>query len=167
MSCGALQEEWHSCWPAHQPQGAPQRSGKAAALRERGPGQPPTLIVGAHGSVRGPPCLRAGFAAAMGPTPLEPFLAHVQSEPALRQQVSDAITADEVSPCPGSTIRGISGPLLLITFQPCSAAGVGCGGRGRPAAPADTAPVPPGGAGGRSAQRSPTPIPRSPDGSPR
>jgi len=30
----------------------------------------------------------------MGSTPLEQFLAHVQSDPALRQQVSDAIAAE-------------------------------------------------------------------------
>jgi hypothetical protein len=44
----------------------------------------------------------------MGPSALEQFLAHVQADPALRRQVSEAITADEVSllapatACPGS-----------------------------------------------------------------
>ena len=49
----------------------------------------------------------------MGPSPLEQFLAHVQGDPALRQQVSDAITADEVSLLAQSLGYPVSGSDIL------------------------------------------------------
>ena len=59
----------------------------------------------------------------MAPTQLEQFLAHVQSDPGLRQQVSEAITADEVSLLAQSLGYPVSGSDLL-RFSGKSAAGV-------------------------------------------
>lgn len=59
----------------------------------------------------------------MAPTPLEQFLARVQADPALRQQVSEAITADEVSLLAQSLGFAVSGSDLL-RFSGKSAAGV-------------------------------------------
>jgi predicted ribosomally synthesized peptide with nif11-like leader len=59
----------------------------------------------------------------MAPTPLEQFLAHVQSDPGLRQQVREAITADEVSLLAQSLGYPVSGSDLL-RFSGKSAAGV-------------------------------------------
>ena len=59
----------------------------------------------------------------MGLTPLEQFLARVQADPALRQQVSEAITADEVSLLAQSLGFAVSGSDLL-RFSGKSAAGV-------------------------------------------
>lgn len=59
----------------------------------------------------------------MGSTPLEQFLAHVQGDPALRQQVSDAITADEVSLLAQALGYPVSGSDLL-RFSGKNAAGV-------------------------------------------
>ncbi|MEY3463250.1 MAG: hypothetical protein RLZZ468_1028 [Cyanobacteriota bacterium] len=59
----------------------------------------------------------------MSTTPLEQFLAHVQSDPALRQRVSDAITADEVSLLAQALGYPVSGSDLL-RFSGKSAAGV-------------------------------------------
>jgi predicted ribosomally synthesized peptide with nif11-like leader len=67
----------------------------------------------------------------MAPTPLEQFLAHVQADPGLRQQMSEAITADEVSllaqslgfPVSGSDIlrfsgKSASGVTVTLTWTP-------------------------------------------------
>jgi predicted ribosomally synthesized peptide with nif11-like leader len=59
----------------------------------------------------------------MAPTPLEQFLAHVQGDPALRQQVSDAITADEVSLLAQALGYPVSGSDIL-RFSGKTAAGV-------------------------------------------
>lgn len=59
----------------------------------------------------------------MAPTPLEQFLAHVQADPGLRQQMSEAITADEVSLLAQSLGYPVSGSDLL-RFSGKSAAGV-------------------------------------------
>lgn len=59
----------------------------------------------------------------MSTTPLEQFLAHVQSDPVLRQRVSDAITADEVSLLAQALGYPVSGSDLL-RFSGKSAAGV-------------------------------------------
>lgn len=59
----------------------------------------------------------------MAPTPLVQFLAHVQADLALRLQVSEAITADEVSLLAQSLGYPVSGSDLL-RFSGKSAAGV-------------------------------------------
>lgn len=59
----------------------------------------------------------------MAPTPLEQFLAHVQADPGLRQQVREAITADEVSLLAQSLGYPVSGSDLL-RFSGKSTAGV-------------------------------------------
>lgn len=59
----------------------------------------------------------------MSGSPLEQFLARVQSDPALRQQVSDAITADAVSLIAQRLGYPVSGSDLL-RFSGQSAAGV-------------------------------------------
>ncbi len=59
----------------------------------------------------------------MSTTPLEQFLARVQADPMLRQRVSDAITADEVSLLAQSLGYPVSGSDLL-RFSGKSAAGV-------------------------------------------
>jgi len=70
-----------------------------------------------------PAYLDGGHAAAMGPSALEQFLAHVQADPALRRQVSEAITADEVSLLAQTLGYPVSGSDLL-RFSGRSAAGV-------------------------------------------
>jgi len=59
----------------------------------------------------------------VSPTPLEQFLARVQSDPALRQQVSEAITADEVSLLAQALGFQVSGSDIL-SFSGRTAAGV-------------------------------------------
>ena len=59
----------------------------------------------------------------MSSTPLEQFLARVQADPALRQQVSDASTADEVSLLAQSLGYPVSGSDIL-RFAGKTAAGV-------------------------------------------
>lgn len=49
----------------------------------------------------------------MGPTPLEQFQAHVQSDPVLRCQVGEAITADGVSLMAKELGYSVSGSDLL------------------------------------------------------
>jgi predicted ribosomally synthesized peptide with nif11-like leader len=70
-----------------------------------------------------PAYLDGGNAAAMGLSALEQFLAHVQADPALRRQVSEAITADEVSLLAQELGYPVSGSDLL-RFSGRSAAGV-------------------------------------------
>jgi predicted ribosomally synthesized peptide with nif11-like leader len=70
-----------------------------------------------------PAYLDGGDATAMGPSALEQFLAHVQADPALRRQVSEAITADEVSLLAQELGYPVSGSDLL-RFSGRSAAGV-------------------------------------------
>jgi predicted ribosomally synthesized peptide with nif11-like leader len=59
----------------------------------------------------------------MDPSVLEQFLAHVQADPALRRQVSEAITADAVSLLAQELGYSVSGSDLL-RFSGRSAAGV-------------------------------------------
>jgi predicted ribosomally synthesized peptide with nif11-like leader len=70
-----------------------------------------------------PAYLDGGNAAAMGLSALEQFLAHVQADPALRRQVSEATTADEVSLLAQELGYPVSGSDLL-RFSGRSAAGV-------------------------------------------
>jgi len=70
-----------------------------------------------------PAYLDGGDVTAMGPTALEQFLAHVQADPALRRQVSEAITADAVSLLAQELGYPVSGSDLL-RFSGRSAAGV-------------------------------------------
>ncbi len=70
-----------------------------------------------------PAYLEVGDAATMGLSALEQFLAHVQANPALRRQVSEAITADEVSLLAQALGYPVSGSDLL-RFSGRSAAGV-------------------------------------------
>jgi len=70
-----------------------------------------------------PAYLDGADAAAMAPTALEQFLAHVQADPALSRQVSEAITADEVSLLAQDLGYPVSGSDLL-RFSGRSAAGV-------------------------------------------
>jgi predicted ribosomally synthesized peptide with nif11-like leader len=70
-----------------------------------------------------PDSLDGADAAAMGPSALEQFLAHVQADSSLRRQVSEAITADEVSLLAQALGYPVSGSDLL-RFSGRSAAGV-------------------------------------------
>ena len=70
-----------------------------------------------------PAYLDGGDATAMGPSALEQFLAHVQADPVLRRQVSEAITADEVSLLAQALGYPVSGSDLL-RFSGRSAVGV-------------------------------------------
>jgi predicted ribosomally synthesized peptide with nif11-like leader len=60
---------------------------------------------------------------AVTPTPLEQFLARVQADPVLRQQVSEAITADAVAMLAQELGYPVSGSDLL-RFSGKTAAGV-------------------------------------------
>ena len=109
------------------------RSGAAQQQRQSGAAERlmsrPTLA-GSPGGDLSPvelPCqpayLEVGAATAMDPSVLEQFLAHVQADPALRRQVSEAITADEVSLLAQALGYPGSGSDLL-RFSGRSAAGV-------------------------------------------
>ena len=109
------------------------RSGAAQQQRQSGAAERlmsrPTLAGSPGGDLSAaelpwrPAYLEVGDAAAMGPSALEQFLAHVQADPALRRQVSEAITADEVSLLAQALGYPVSGSDLL-RFSGRSAAGV-------------------------------------------
>jgi predicted ribosomally synthesized peptide with nif11-like leader len=109
------------------------RSGAAQQQRQSGAAERlmfrPTLA-GSSGSDLSPEelpwrpaYLDGGDATVMAPTALEQFLAHVQADPALRKQVSEAITADEVSLLAQDLGYPVSGSDLL-RFSGRSVAGV-------------------------------------------